>query len=44
MAAAVPELPDLAVMLSITGCGKGYTDTVVKGSLEQETFLIFYIR
>ncbi|XP_005439970.3 apoptosis-inducing factor 3-like [Falco cherrug] len=26
------------------GCGKGYTDTVVKGSLEQEKFLIFYIR
>ncbi|NXG17309.1 AIFM3 factor, partial [Grallaria varia] len=27
-----------------TGCGKGYTDTVVKGSLEQQKFLIFYIR
>ncbi|XP_071430845.1 apoptosis-inducing factor 3-like [Pithys albifrons albifrons] len=26
------------------GCGKGYTDTVVKGSLEQQKFLIFYIR
>ncbi|KFQ45556.1 Apoptosis-inducing factor 3, partial [Nestor notabilis] len=26
------------------GCGTGYTDTVVKGSLEQEKFLIFYIR
>ncbi|XP_010022843.1 PREDICTED: apoptosis-inducing factor 3-like, partial [Nestor notabilis] len=25
------------------GCGTGYTDTVVKGSLEQEKFLIFYI-
>lgn len=30
--------------LSLTGCGKGYTDTVVKGSLEQQKFLIFYIR
>ncbi|NXD68281.1 AIFM3 factor, partial [Eolophus roseicapillus] len=26
------------------GCGTGYTDTVVKGSLEQQKFLIFYIR
>ncbi|KAM9525815.1 apoptosis-inducing factor 3-like [Guaruba guarouba] len=26
------------------GCGMGYTDTVVKGSLEQHKFLIFYIR
>ncbi|NXX73549.1 AIFM3 factor, partial [Urocolius indicus] len=26
------------------GCGDGYTDTVVKGSLEQQKFLIFYIR
>ncbi|NWT02358.1 AIFM3 factor, partial [Mionectes macconnelli] len=26
------------------GCGKGYTDTVVKGSLEQQKFLIFYLR
>lgn len=30
--------------LSLIGCGKGYTDTVVKGSLEQQKFLIFYIR
>ncbi|XP_074746185.1 apoptosis-inducing factor 3-like [Strix uralensis] len=27
-----------------TGCGKGYTDTVVKGSLEEQKFLVFYIR
>ncbi|KFV50401.1 Apoptosis-inducing factor 3, partial [Tyto alba] len=26
------------------GCGKGYTETVVKGSLEHQKFLIFYIR
>ncbi|NXK81724.1 AIFM3 factor, partial [Amazona guildingii] len=26
------------------GCGMEYTDTVVKGSLEQQKFLIFYIR
>lgn len=31
-------------MLSLAGCGKGYVDTVVKGSLEQQKFLIFYIR
>lgn len=31
-------------MLSLAGCGMGYTDTVVKGSLEQQKFLIFYIR
>lgn len=31
-------------MLSLAGCGKGYTDTVVKGNLEQQKFLIFYIR
>ncbi|XP_068010721.1 apoptosis-inducing factor 3-like isoform X2 [Melanerpes formicivorus] len=34
----------LGKSIRYTGCGKGYTDTVVKGSLEQETFLIFYIR
>ncbi|POI24320.1 hypothetical protein CIB84_011930, partial [Bambusicola thoracicus] len=26
------------------GCGKGYTDTVLKGSLEQQKFLIFYLK
>ncbi|KAJ7308859.1 hypothetical protein JRQ81_008132 [Phrynocephalus forsythii] len=26
------------------GCGIGYTDTVLKGSLEEEKFLLFYIR
>lgn len=44
MAAAVPGLPEQAATLSLAGCGKGYTDTVVKGSLEQQKFLIFYIR
>lgn len=36
--------PGLLSRLSPPGCGKGYTDTVVKGSLEQQKFLIFYIR
>lgn len=44
VAAAVPGLPEQAAMLFLAGCGKGYTDTVVKGSLEQQKFLIFYIR
>lgn len=44
VAAAVPGLPEQAATLSLAGCGKGYTDTVVKGSLEQQKFLIFYIR
>ncbi|XP_021271519.1 apoptosis-inducing factor 3-like isoform X1 [Numida meleagris] len=26
------------------GCGKGYTDTVLKGSLEHQKFLIFYLK
>nr|XP_016852441.1 PREDICTED: LOW QUALITY PROTEIN: apoptosis-inducing factor 3 [Anolis carolinensis] len=26
------------------GCGMGYTETVLKGSLEQERFLLFYLR
>ncbi|NXF94117.1 AIFM3 factor, partial [Eubucco bourcierii] len=34
----------LGKSIRYAGCGEGYTDTVVKGSLEQETFLIFYIR
>ncbi|XP_010081492.1 PREDICTED: apoptosis-inducing factor 3-like [Pterocles gutturalis] len=34
----------LGKSIRYTGCGKGYTDTVVKGSLEQQKFLIFYIR
>ncbi|XP_008946946.1 PREDICTED: apoptosis-inducing factor 3-like [Merops nubicus] len=34
----------LGKSIRYTGCGKGYTDTVVKGSLEQEKFLVFYIR
>ncbi|XP_050837886.1 apoptosis-inducing factor 3-like isoform X2 [Serinus canaria] len=37
-------VPGLLSRLSPPGCGKGYTDTVVKGSLEQQKFLIFYIR
>ena len=44
MAAALPGLPEQAAMLSLAGCGKGYTDTVVKGSLEEQKFLVFYIR
>lgn len=42
-AAADPGLPD-QLLQSPAGCGKGFTDTVVKGSLEQQKFLIFYIR
>ncbi|NWV00777.1 AIFM3 factor, partial [Upupa epops] len=34
----------LGKSIRYTGCGKGYTATVVKGSLEQQKFLIFYIR
>ncbi|NXJ18323.1 AIFM3 factor, partial [Dicrurus megarhynchus] len=34
----------LGKSIHYAGCGKGYTETVVKGSLEQEKFLIFYIR
>ncbi|NXE11166.1 AIFM3 factor, partial [Lophotis ruficrista] len=34
----------LGKSIRYAGCGKGYTDTVLKGSLEQEKFLIFYIR
>ncbi|NWS78810.1 AIFM3 factor, partial [Crotophaga sulcirostris] len=34
----------LGKSIRYAGCGEGYTDTVVKGSLEQERFLIFYIR
>ncbi|KAM9370530.1 apoptosis-inducing factor 3-like [Phaethornis superciliosus] len=34
----------LGKTIRYAGCGKGYTDTVVKGSLEQQKFLIFYIR
>ncbi|XP_053941345.1 apoptosis-inducing factor 3-like isoform X2 [Cuculus canorus] len=34
----------LGKSIRYAGCGEGYTDTVVKGSLEQEKFLIFYIR
>ncbi|NXB63905.1 AIFM3 factor, partial [Struthidea cinerea] len=34
----------LGKSIRYAGCGKGYTDTVVKGSLEQQKFLIFYIR
>ncbi|XP_028941651.1 apoptosis-inducing factor 3-like, partial [Antrostomus carolinensis] len=34
----------LGKSIHYAGCGKGYTDTVVKGSLEQQKFLIFYIR
>lgn len=44
VAAARPGLLEQAAMLSLAGCGTGYTDTVVKGSLEQQKFLIFYIR
>lgn len=29
---------------SSAGCGKGYTDTVLKGSLEEQKFLIFYLK
>uniref|UniRef100_A0ABM5ENU1 L-amino-acid oxidase n=1 Tax=Pogona vitticeps TaxID=103695 RepID=A0ABM5ENU1_9SAUR len=32
-----------AKTIRYAGCGRGYTDTVLKGSLEQETFLLFYI-
>ncbi|NXO29757.1 AIFM3 factor, partial [Cisticola juncidis] len=34
----------LGKSIRYAGCGQGYTDTVVKGSLEQQKFLIFYIR
>uniref|UniRef100_A0A8C3C3W7 FAD/NAD(P)-binding domain-containing protein n=1 Tax=Cairina moschata TaxID=8855 RepID=A0A8C3C3W7_CAIMO len=34
----------LGKSIHYAGCGKGFTDTVVKGSLEQQKFLIFYIR
>ncbi|XP_033924725.1 apoptosis-inducing factor 3-like [Melopsittacus undulatus] len=34
----------LGKSIRYAGCGRGYTDTVVKGSLEQQKFLIFYIR
>ncbi|KAJ7397528.1 Apoptosis-inducing factor 3 [Pitangus sulphuratus] len=34
----------LGKSIRYAGCGKGYTDTVVKGSLEQQKFLIFYLR
>ncbi|NXN96907.1 AIFM3 factor, partial [Rhinopomastus cyanomelas] len=34
----------LGKSIRYAGCGKGYTSTVVKGSLEQQKFLIFYIR
>ncbi|NXT32445.1 AIFM3 factor, partial [Pelecanoides urinatrix] len=34
----------LGKSIRYAGCGKGYTETVVKGSLEQQKFLIFYIR
>ncbi|XP_009467904.1 PREDICTED: apoptosis-inducing factor 3-like, partial [Nipponia nippon] len=34
----------LGKRISYAGCGQGYTDTVVKGSLEHQKFLIFYIR
>ncbi|XP_054066255.1 apoptosis-inducing factor 3-like [Rissa tridactyla] len=34
----------LGKSIRYAGCGKGYTDTVVKGNLEQQKFLIFYIR
>uniref|UniRef100_A0A8B9Q2Q6 Rieske domain-containing protein n=1 Tax=Apteryx owenii TaxID=8824 RepID=A0A8B9Q2Q6_APTOW len=34
----------LGKSIRYAGCGEGYTDTVVKGSLEQLEFLIFYIR
>ncbi|KFU86372.1 Apoptosis-inducing factor 3, partial [Chaetura pelagica] len=34
----------LGKTIRYAGCGKGYTDTVVKGSLEQQKFLIFYIK
>ncbi|XP_075296397.1 apoptosis-inducing factor 3 [Opisthocomus hoazin] len=34
----------LGKSIRYAGCGNGYTDTVVKGSLEQQKFLIFYIR
>ncbi|XP_065550749.1 apoptosis-inducing factor 3-like isoform X5 [Lathamus discolor] len=34
----------LGKSIRYAGCGMGYTDTVVKGSLEQQKFLIFYIR
>ncbi|KFV19865.1 Apoptosis-inducing factor 3, partial [Tauraco erythrolophus] len=34
----------LGKTIRYAGCGKGYTETVVKGSLEQQKFLIFYIR
>ncbi|XP_069729853.1 apoptosis-inducing factor 3-like [Phaenicophaeus curvirostris] len=34
----------LGKTIRYAGCGEGYTDTVLKGSLEQEKFLIFYIR
>lgn len=30
--------------LRLLGCGKGYTETVLKGNLEERRFLIFYIR
>ncbi|NXG59885.1 AIFM3 factor, partial [Hemiprocne comata] len=34
----------LGKTIRYAGCGKGYTETVVKGSLEQQKFLIFYIK
>ncbi|NXE52081.1 AIFM3 factor, partial [Casuarius casuarius] len=34
----------LGESIRYAGCGEGYTDTVVKGSLEQLKFLIFYIK
>nr|XP_009674222.1 PREDICTED: apoptosis-inducing factor 3-like [Struthio camelus australis] len=34
----------LGKSIRYAGCGEGYTDTVVKGSLEELKFLIFYIK
>ncbi|NWX93713.1 AIFM3 factor, partial [Nothoprocta pentlandii] len=34
----------LGKSIRYAGCGKGYTETVVKGSLEHRRFLVFYIK
>uniref|UniRef100_A0A8D0GPF0 L-amino-acid oxidase n=1 Tax=Sphenodon punctatus TaxID=8508 RepID=A0A8D0GPF0_SPHPU len=34
----------LGKSIRYTGCGEGYTDTVLRGDLDQRKFLLFYIR
>ncbi|XP_059573386.1 apoptosis-inducing factor 3 [Alligator mississippiensis] len=34
----------LGSSIRYAGCGKGFTETVVKGSLEEQKFVIFYIK